>query len=253
MLNNNQRYLIVNADDFGLSEGVNQGIIESFEKGIVTSASLMARHPASREAASYARTHPKLSLGLHVDLGEWAYREGEWVHQYPVIETDQPQAVADELMYQLGLFRDLVGKDPTHLDSHQHMHRDEPVRSILIELARGLDIPLRECTGSIRYEGRFYGQSSRGEACHQCLSVDNLTKLVYCLPLGITELGCHPGLDRKLNSAYRLERVLEVSTLCSEEIRSAMQDARVKLISFGDVGARRSKRRRSARRRRAEA
>jgi predicted glycoside hydrolase/deacetylase ChbG (UPF0249 family) len=49
------RYLIVNADDFGQSHGVNRGVIEAFENGIVTSASLMVRWPAAVEAAAYAR------------------------------------------------------------------------------------------------------------------------------------------------------------------------------------------------------
>ncbi len=53
-----KRYLIVNADDFGLSEGVNRGIIRAHEQGIVTSASLMVRGAAAAEAARYARAAP---------------------------------------------------------------------------------------------------------------------------------------------------------------------------------------------------
>ena len=65
------RYLIVNADDFGQSRGINRGITEAHEQGIVTSASLMVRWPAAPEAAAYARSHGSLSLGLHFDFGEW--------------------------------------------------------------------------------------------------------------------------------------------------------------------------------------
>jgi hypothetical protein len=64
------RFLIVNADDFGLSEGVNRGIIEAHERGIVTSASLMVRNRPPRGGAIRAN-QPRLSVGLHVDLGEW--------------------------------------------------------------------------------------------------------------------------------------------------------------------------------------
>ena len=63
------RWLIVNADDLGLSSGVNQGILQAHEQGIVTSASLMVRHQAAPEAVAAAREHPRLGLGLHVDLG----------------------------------------------------------------------------------------------------------------------------------------------------------------------------------------
>ena len=67
------RAVIVNADDFGLSAGVNRGIAAAFEGGIVTSASLMVRPDAAAEAASYARLHPVLGVGLHIDLGEWVH------------------------------------------------------------------------------------------------------------------------------------------------------------------------------------
>src|SRR5579884_523282 len=102
-----KKHLIVNADDFGLSAGVNRGIIEAHEHGIVTSASLMVRWPATTEAAAYSRDHPDLSLGLHVDLSEWAYRHETWVPLYQVVPTDDITAVADEVLRQLTTFRAL--------------------------------------------------------------------------------------------------------------------------------------------------
>src|ERR1041384_5283397 len=122
------KYLIVNADDFGLSDGVNRGIIEAFERGIVTSASLMVRQPAAAAAATDAASHPKLSVGLHLDLGEWVFQNGEWVILYSVVATDDPKAVGAETSHQLSQFRRLMGRNPTPLDSHQHVHRKEPVR-----------------------------------------------------------------------------------------------------------------------------
>src|SRR5207302_249202 len=129
------RFLIVNADDFGQSLGVNRGIVEAHEKGIVTSASLMVRWPAAAEAAAYARAHAGLGLGLHVDLGEWAYRGGTWTLLYQVVPADDRAAVSAEVDRQVESFYRLVGTGPTHLDSHQHAHRDEPLRSILREVA----------------------------------------------------------------------------------------------------------------------
>src|SRR3954447_13194280 len=119
------RRLIVNADDFGLSHGVNAGIIQAHEHGIVTSASLMVRAsaPAAREAAEYARRRPQLSVGLHVDIGEWAIVAGEWKPIYELVPASNAEAVAAELRRQLGIFQELLGRGPTHLDSHQHVHR----------------------------------------------------------------------------------------------------------------------------------
>src|SRR6516225_220913 len=87
------RSLIVNADDFGQSPGVNRGIIEAHERGIVTSASLMVRWPAARAAASYARRHLKLSVGLHFDFAEWACENGNWRPLYEVVPQNDVPAV----------------------------------------------------------------------------------------------------------------------------------------------------------------
>ncbi|TME62832.1 MAG: ChbG/HpnK family deacetylase, partial [Chloroflexi bacterium] len=62
------KWLIVNGDDFGLTLGVNRGIVEAHRSGILTSASLMVNRPASDSAAALARNCPGLSLGLHLEL-----------------------------------------------------------------------------------------------------------------------------------------------------------------------------------------
>jgi hopanoid biosynthesis associated protein HpnK len=62
------RRLIINADDFGLTSGVNRAIVEAHSRGVVTSSTLMANGPAFAEAARLASTIPKLSVGCHVTL-----------------------------------------------------------------------------------------------------------------------------------------------------------------------------------------
>jgi hypothetical protein len=56
----------------------------------------MVLWPAAAGAAAYARERPDLALGLHLDLGEWVYREGEWLPAYEVVPADDPQAVTEE-------------------------------------------------------------------------------------------------------------------------------------------------------------
>ncbi len=232
------RYLIVNADDFGRSPGVNQGIIEAHERGIVTSASLMVRWPAAAEAAAYSRGHPKLSLGLHIDLGEWVYRDETWVALYEVVPLDDITAVADEVDRQLAAFRALLGKDPTHIDSHQHVHRSEPVHSVLVEIARKLAVPLRQYSPEVRYCGNFYGQTAKGLSLPGVTSVEGLINILSALPQGVTELGCHPGLGSDVDSMYRSERVEEVKVLCDPMVQKAIAAEAIGLCSFGDVTAR---------------
>lgn len=232
---NTKRYLIVNADDFGQSRGVNRGIIECFENGIVTSASLMVRWPAAVEAAAYARAHAKLSVGLHVDLSEWACKNGTWFPLYEVVTLDDHAAVAAEVMRQLERFRELLGRNPTHLDSHQHAHCKEPVRSVLKQLAQELQVPLRHYDPYVRYSGEFYGQSAKGEPFPEGISVNGLIDILTKLPAGITELGCHPGRAEDLESMYREERAAEVETLCDTRVRSFLEAAVIKLCSFHDM------------------
>jgi predicted glycoside hydrolase/deacetylase ChbG (UPF0249 family) len=227
-----QRQLIVNADDFGQSVGINQGIIATYEMGIVTSTSLMVRWPAAAEAADYARTNPGLSVGLHLDLGEWIYRDESWGPVYEVAPTDDAVAVRDEVTRQLLAFRNLMGRQPTHLDSHQHVHRQEPVRSILIGIAHDLRIPLRHFSTAVRYCGSFYGQTAHGLPFPEGVSVLGLLNLLAALAPGVTELGCHPGCGTEVESMYRTERAEEVKTLCDPRVRAAVAAGAIGLCSF---------------------
>src|SRR5688572_12479651 len=112
MTNMRARYLIVNADDFGLSEGVNRGILRAHDEGIVTSASLMVRHPAAAVAAAEAKRRRRLSVGLHLDLGEWVYRDGTWQTVYELVPSDDPDAVAAEVSRQCDAFIELLARPP---------------------------------------------------------------------------------------------------------------------------------------------
>jgi chitin disaccharide deacetylase len=230
-----KRYLIVNADDFGRSQGVNQGIIQAHEHGIVTSASLMVRWEAAAEAAAYARGNPRLSLGLHVDLGEWSYREQAWLPVYEVVPLNDPTAVAAEVARQLGMFRRLAGQEPTHIDSHQHIHQHEPARSILLTISHNLAVPLRHCSPQVAYCGEFYGQDGTGTPFPENISLKRFKEILSALPAGITELACHPGLDDALDSVYCAERVQEVRVLCDPLIRSTLRHEGIDLCSFRGV------------------
>jgi predicted glycoside hydrolase/deacetylase ChbG (UPF0249 family) len=226
------RYLIVNADDFGLSPGVNRGIIECAESGILTSASLMVRWPAAAEAAAYAKQNRNISIGLHVDLGEWVLRNGEWEPLYHVVDTEDAKSVETEIIRQFATFRRLLDRDPSHLDSHQHVHRNEPARSIMLKLAHELGIPVRECDPRIRYCGDFYGQGAEGEHLPDAITVANLQQILISLPAGVTELGCHPGYDDGLQTPYRFERAEEVRVLCNPAIQVYLKPVQIELNSF---------------------
>lgn len=227
------RFLVVNADDLGLSAAVNDGIFRAHAEGVVTSASLMVRQGAAPAAAEGAASHPELAIGLHLDLGEWIYERGEWIQAYLHCDTDDRDAVEAECGAQLERFRALLGRDPTHLDSHQHLHESEPVAGVAEALAAELGVPLRN--RAIRYEGGFYGQSGKGEAFPEGISPERLAALIRELPPGWTEIGCHPAAGPVPTSSYDAERQVELRTLCDPSIREALNVTNVKLCSFAQV------------------
>lgn len=231
------RTVIVNADDFGLSEGVNEGIARAHEDGIVSSTTLMVRQPFAGEAVHYARALPNLAVGLHVDLGEWAFVDGAWEAVYQRVDLTDERAVADEVAAQVTRFTELTGRPPTHLDSHQHVHRDDPARTVVIGFAEHLKVPLRHHTPGIRYEGGFYGQTETGEPFPDLVSAAHLRALLRRLPDGITELACHPAAAADAATAYIDERLLELDALCDPSVLATLTDHDIRLASFADLRA----------------
>lgn len=230
-------YLIVNADDFGLTSGINAGIVQAHEQGIVSSATLMVYGDAVDEAAAYARAHPKLGLGLHVDLWEAALCNGEWVRLYERCpETEL--AVHAEVRKQLQRFCELVGRDPTHLDSHQHVHRRWPTDQVLPALAAERGLPMRG-TGGFVYDGGFYGQDAHGDPYPQGTTREALIAKIDALPRGVvTELSCHPGVvaadDPLGGTMYRTGRNVERHSLCDPCVRQRIARGDIRLGSFAD-------------------
>jgi predicted glycoside hydrolase/deacetylase ChbG (UPF0249 family) len=227
------RRVVVNADDFGLSDGVNAGIIEAATRGVVRSGSLMVRGPAAPAAAAWAQKHDWFSLGLHLDLAEWRCEAGDWRTVYEVVPLDDASAVHAEIDRQVAAFRALVGANPTHLDSHQHLHREEPSRSAALQWASALAVPLRHF-GNVRYVGSFYGQTEDGTAYPEGITVENFLRLLDHLEPGVTELGCHPGFDDGLATVYAAERAREVRVLCDRRVADAFQRLNIGLASFRD-------------------
>lgn len=132
--------VIVNCDDFGLSEDVNAAIIDALEQGVATSATLLANGPAFESAAEYARSRQKrFSFGVHLNLtqfapcstarldpllddrGEFAGRREGRRPGCGEISPRLARAILHELTAQIDRCV-AAGLRPSHLDSHQHAH-----------------------------------------------------------------------------------------------------------------------------------
>jgi predicted glycoside hydrolase/deacetylase ChbG (UPF0249 family) len=221
-------FVIFNADDFGQASGINRGILECHVQGVVTSASLMVTGRDVAEAVSMSRDHPELAIGLHWDV--WGEDEREF-------NLQDRGAVRDEFRRQLDEFERLMGRLPTHVDSHRHAHREPHVMPLFTELVEPLGIPLRG-DGKVQFIGGFYAQWEWKVTDLNHVSVPSLKRILQEeVREGWTEISCHPGyITEDYLGVYRNEREAEIRTLTDPAIHDKLSELGIALRSYEDYG-----------------
>jgi predicted glycoside hydrolase/deacetylase ChbG (UPF0249 family) len=251
-----ERILVVNADDLGRTVGVNAGIFEAHRKGLVTSATLMVGFAAAESAARELSAHPELGVGLHVTLTgasptlpassirSLVGADGCFARRPEALGEIEPGEVRAEVEHQLAIFERLVGRAPTHLDSHHHSHRHPVIRDVLIEVARERGLPVRSSSDDVRrallaagvattdrFVESFYGDAT---------TLPALLAILRGIEPGTTELMCHPGrLDEELRSSstYAMERERELATLCHPAALALAAELGLRFSRFGEACA----------------
>jgi len=242
--------LIINADDFGFTRDVNEGILHAHRQGILTATTLMATGPAFEHAVALAREDPGLDVGVHLVL---VGAEG-----YPATPARLAAAVAlgririhDQLAKQVQKILD-AGIRPTHLDTHKHSHMLPPVLDAVARIAQEFGIPWvrrpiplrvpfvrsmlqhRLIRRGCRTTDHFAGYEITGR-----YDARGLAAVIRNLPQGLTEFMCHPGFCgaelRAAPTRLKDSRRLELDALTSAEARQALQESAVTLISFRDL------------------
>ena len=150
--------LIVNADDFGLTSGINRAIVQLHQGGVLTSTTLMANAAASHEAAEMARKNPSLGVGCHVVLvdgvpvvdprelptlvnrktGRFHATPGEFLSRL-FTGRIRSREIEAEAAAQIGTLRS-YGLSPSHIDTHKHMHMFPTVLRSVLRAARAAGI-----------------------------------------------------------------------------------------------------------------
>jgi chitin disaccharide deacetylase len=214
--------LIVNGDDFGISPGVNAGLVRAHREGILSSASLMVDTPYSAEAARLGAEQPALGVGVHV-----------------VIDSCAGLADAEaEVERQVERFVELAGRLPTHIDSHRNVHQDERLLPAFLAVARRHRLPLRGSC-DVPQISSFYGQWNGETHAEQITAASLVSLLAEAVGDGVSELCCHPGyVDGHLVavSSYTLERQTELATLCDPVVAAALDEEGIHLATFREVG-----------------
>jgi len=254
--------LIVNADDFGFTRDVNQGIVDAHCNGILTATTLMATGAAFDDAVRLAKQHPSLDIGCHLVLvGEPPYPDT--VAQLVRAVALKRVRIYNELSAQVRKILD-AGLTPSHLDTHKHTHLLPPVLDAVARISeefripwvrRPFDFPLQPggpgwTNRAMRtMSGRFRTALGR----HGCRSTDwfagfritgryragDLVALIRALPAGITEFMCHPGHCgdelRAVRTRLKDSREEELRALTAPEVRDVLRETGVELVSFREL------------------
>jgi len=245
------RTLIVNADDFGLTRGVSAGILAAHRHGIVTSTTVLVTANPDRAQVA-AACDAGLGLGLHINftLGRPLTRGRSLVDGKGVFIRDARRAAAGakarevraEVEAQIARFEKLVGRLPTHLDTHHHVGLYAPVRDVVLAVACTLGLAVRSQDEAARARARsaglrttdhFFGESGPDAYWSAARTLAHLR----ALPPGVSEFMCHPGrFDDDLGySRYGRQREVEMVGLGAPVARAASAALGIQLRHFGHL------------------
>jgi len=262
--------LIINADDFGLTRGVNRAVIECYQRGALTSATLMVNGEAAVDAALAAADNTGLGVGLHLNLTSGApmrppgevpsllgadgrfpgLRQALW---RLTIGKARTRELEDEIVAQIDRMVEL-GVRPTHIDSHHHLHAHPRLRSLLsrvcprhgIHRMRGYHMPVRSTKSLGVVLAARLPAGAPLKSPDRFMGIEEMGGGELAAPLrrelartgGTLELMCHPGyVDEDLARAtsYSAPRQLELERLLSPEVAAAIEESGVLTASFAAI------------------
>ncbi|TCW16304.1 hypothetical protein EDF73_102108 [Raoultella sp. BIGb0138] len=251
-----ERVLIVNADDFGLSKGQNYGIIEACKNGLVTSTTALVNGAAISHAAQLSRCVPELGVGMHfvLTLGEPLSampgltregRLGKWIWQMAEEGSLPLEEIAHELVCQYRRFIALFGCEPTHIDSHHHVHMIAPIYPIVAAFARENGVALRIDRQLAQRDGLAQDAARSSEGFTSEFYGDAISEALFLQTLDASlqreetslEVMCHPAFvdNTIMGSAYCYPRLTELEVLTSASLKYAVAERGYRLGTYRDV------------------
>ena len=226
--------LVINADDFGYTKGINKGIIHAHKHGVVTSTSIMVNRIAANDISKLSK-FKNLSVGLHFDITDEKIMD--YLKTYKKIALDDKKKIRKDFYSQIEKFTNLTGKLPDHLDSHLHFHMNPKIKPIFKEYSEKYSIPVRAC-GNFHFINKFIGWNKLRMKNAERISIESLLNILSNLKDGINEIMCHPGFvdtDLKNISSYNNEREIELKTLTDKKIKDYIKKSNIKLLSWKEI------------------
>ena len=251
--------LIVNADDFGYTPGVTRGIVRAHRDGIVTATTMMANAPDSAGAGRAARGAKTLDVGVHL----------VFTYGRPLLPTSRVRSLlgdgetflpVDDLMRrgepkaeeaiaearaQYARVRELIGREPSHIDTHHWVHDLPALEDAVLAVAKETGTAARAHDGRQRARFRDAGIRTTDRFVREYqhtgkIGVERLLALLEVLAedAGAIELMCHPGEpDEALltGSSYAEERGVELDALTDTAVKDAVRRLGIDLVNYGSL------------------
>lgn len=264
------KYLIVNADDYGLCPEISIGIIDAYQKGIVTSTSVVPNGRHFQEGLEPLK-QSRIATGIHLTFvgGEKPLTRpidglvddrGHFLHDYtrliPRIITNRydRDGLRKELLAQVTRLLD-AGLTISHLDAHQHLHLLPGIRSILLHMTTRFNIKWIRIPRSHRWTipgiclnmlGLWLKNRLRRKQfryADECLGFDHsghinetiLSEMINRCRPGVTEIILHPGLDASEDYDWNFEWTQELAAAMSPKIKALVRQNQIILTTYRDL------------------
>jgi chitin disaccharide deacetylase len=248
------RAVIFNADDFGFTRDVNDGIIHCHARGVLGATTLMANGDAFEHAVRLARETPTLDIGCHLVLVQ-----GVSLVTGGALPSTPAKLVAAMLRGSVDVGAELraqverilnAGLRPLHLDTHKHTHLHPQVFSQVVRIAQRYGIPfvrlqVDQAFGALagKFQRRMIQRSRLSATDHFTgfrltghLTEETMLAELRTLRPGTTEFMCHPGFaTAELNAAttrLKESRARELEALTSPRVRAFLDEEQITVANY---------------------
>jgi predicted glycoside hydrolase/deacetylase ChbG (UPF0249 family) len=252
------KFLIINADDFGLTRSVCEGILEAHQHGVISSTTVLMNQKISKSIIKKAKSFKELGIGIHLNISSGGplssprrirtliNEKGQFNR---INESNQKRISLAELecewMKQINSFRKMWGRNPTHIDTHHHVHVFPRIWKVFFKIATRLRLPFRlpaknapkSIQERMRRKGVVLPQSIIGSLDPKHYwRVSKVKNVLCCLKPGIHEIVCHPGRNSaalQRVSSFNQNREKELSCFTSKSVIDLIGKENINLINYG--------------------
>ncbi len=236
--------IIINVDDFGMTEGINQAVFDLHQAGIVKSTTALVNSPYFQQGINTSKQFPQLAIGIHLTIDLFTAEifhpslceNNNNFHRaktHSLTRSLDSAVIYNEWKAQIEKFISITGQKPSHIDSHHHAHiLNHDAKIAVKKLGSEYNLPIRELktdSYNARCSGEFYDQG---------VTLDNLQKIITDLQAEdctYREIMCHPAyVDQDLIdcSSYCQMRAVELEVLSSNEFKQFLANSQITTSNF---------------------